>query len=686
MDKMFATANGNAVMKGNRRSKCPTCRSDLNESELVINLLAKQFIDKVIVKCPEVLHEDATEFITCNWMGPIGDLRDHQSVCTIATYNLALIQAQCETRMSEMDYAINRIAPVKLFKCHSRMLKLSATSYCMKHEVRLPNLPIPPNKTYSSFMDKFMELDLHRTLHSRHDSAILDANDQESNTAFVELLMSLCKNNSLSRLIFQGGLVLYLATIIESIVYLLLLHTHNIQDETQHGIEHAMNSLFLAHLKNNRGENVDKLRPFIAKCVQRIAETPFPRTTTLSIRPDETVSQVIISTICSVIYGFLSTTFYAEQVIRQYDNSLYLLSSNELSRQCDEDILNLVGLTVNEAVTELDDSRCDRVLIDSVRRGILTTMQDKNAANIIISDADTALLRCGYYGTKGIGFATDYRCTVEYSALMDYKPEPSRGFPQPVHVSRSKKAKLVFSVYCFEKLIRDFGITRVGRTAPVYLAAICEYISAEILELSGNVASINRCRFISREHVYRALVEDEELRFLFTFVVPNPFTGALYRKDASYYRSQQAIEGDWWETDTFEATKESEPDTLNQQRIFSNDIAGLSPQSVDSLDANGFTPDRLLASIMGVLAQVHPNMNHDDEDENRYSDGILAIAGLIELLAIQLIKTGNELRTLKTFSSKDVQAAVILIMGKDLSRYAVSEGTKAVTKFQSSSA
>ncbi len=52
---------------------------------------------------------------------------------------------------------------------------------------------------------------------------------------------------------------------------------------------------------------------------------------------------------------------------------------------------------------------------------------------------------------------------------------------------------------------------RVGGGAPVYLAAVLEYLVAEILELSGNAAKDNKRSRIIPRHLLLAVRNDAEL-------------------------------------------------------------------------------------------------------------------------------------------------------------------------------
>ncbi|XP_067835209.1 histone H2A-like [Heptranchias perlo] len=81
--------------------------------------------------------------------------------------------------------------------------------------------------------------------------------------------------------------------------------------------------------------------------------------------------------------------------------------------------------------------------------------------------------------------------------------------------SRSSRAGLQFPVSRMRRLLRKGNYAeRVGAGAPVYLAAVLEYLTAEILELAGNAALENmKIRNIPR-HLQLAIRNDEKLNKL----------------------------------------------------------------------------------------------------------------------------------------------------------------------------
>jgi histone H2A len=81
--------------------------------------------------------------------------------------------------------------------------------------------------------------------------------------------------------------------------------------------------------------------------------------------------------------------------------------------------------------------------------------------------------------------------------------------------SRSAKAGLQFPVGRIGRFLKKGKFaTRVGAGAPVYLASVLEYLTAEILELAGNAARDHKKNRIVPRHIQLAVRNDEELNKL----------------------------------------------------------------------------------------------------------------------------------------------------------------------------
>ena len=86
--------------------------------------------------------------------------------------------------------------------------------------------------------------------------------------------------------------------------------------------------------------------------------------------------------------------------------------------------------------------------------------------------------------------------------------------------------------------------------------------------------------------------------------------------------------------------------------------------------------------IYRVLKQVHPDTGISKKGMSIMNSFINDIFERIALEASKLCRFSKK----ATLSSREIQTSVRLMLPGELSKHAVSEGTKAVTKFSSSSA
>uniref|UniRef100_A0A3Q2I089 Histone H2A n=1 Tax=Equus caballus TaxID=9796 RepID=A0A3Q2I089_HORSE len=135
--------------------------------------------------------------------------------------------------------------------------------------------------------------------------------------------------------------------------------------------------------------------------------------------------------------------------------------------------------------------------------------------------------------------------------LEDRRHVDRRAGPYPLGVvafakSRSSRAGLQFPVGRVHRLLRKGNYAeRVGAGAPVYMAAVLEYLTAEILELAGNAARDNKKTRIIPRHLQLAIRNDEELNKLLGKVtiaqggvLPNIQAVLLPKKTESHHKAK----------------------------------------------------------------------------------------------------------------------------------------------------
>ena len=128
-------------------------------------------------------------------------------------------------------------------------------------------------------------------------------------------------------------------------------------------------------------------------------------------------------------------------------------------------------------------------------------------------------LDCGYCGSDNTEDRSDDREDTEDNTSADTEDnrEDTKDTTKPM--TRSEQAGLLFPVGQIERNLREGRYANGGfdREAPIYLAAVLEYLTSEILELAGNEVkndSMNNRIRIEPRHIQSAIRNDEELNRL----------------------------------------------------------------------------------------------------------------------------------------------------------------------------
>ncbi|XP_014813229.1 PREDICTED: histone H2A-beta, sperm-like [Calidris pugnax] len=116
--------------------------------------------------------------------------------------------------------------------------------------------------------------------------------------------------------------------------------------------------------------------------------------------------------------------------------------------------------------------------------------------------------------------------------------------------SKSAKAGLQFPVGRVYRLLKLGNYAdRIGPGAAIYLAAVLEYLSAEVLELAGNAAQENKKTRILPRHIQLAVRNDDELNKLFSSVtiaqggvIPNVLPKLLPKKTTSLKQPRKCVQ------------------------------------------------------------------------------------------------------------------------------------------------
>lgn len=137
-------------------------------------------------------------------------------------------------------------------------------------------------------------------------------------------------------------------------------------------------------------------------------------------------------------------------------------------------------------------------------------------------------------------------CSPTMSGRGKKAPPPPKAKPA---ISKANRAEITFPVGRIHRLLKKGNFAaRIGTGSSVYLAAVLEYLTAEILELAGNACRDNKRQRISPRHILLAARNDEEFNILLSHVMISE-GGVIPNIQASLLPKKTKASGDSLEED-----------------------------------------------------------------------------------------------------------------------------------------
>lgn len=93
--------------------------------------------------------------------------------------------------------------------------------------------------------------------------------------------------------------------------------------------------------------------------------------------------------------------------------------------------------------------------------------------------------------------------------------------------SKSSRAGLIMPVGRIARYIKEFGYAdRVGTGAPIYLSAVLQWLTHEVLEMAGKIVEDQNRKRIEPRHIMLAVMNDDEFSILMEDVCI-PYSGGI---------------------------------------------------------------------------------------------------------------------------------------------------------------